>query len=104
MACYTGLGVALTIVSHSILRAAGKPAFQPLDTHEDTAVAERLLFQWENDGMVSLASARWGEYLGTVHADHFAQTPDMKFVHPAEDFDALGFYVHVLENLARRGF
>ena len=28
-----------------------------------------------NDGMVSMASARWGEYLGTIYADHFAQTP-----------------------------
>ena len=57
-----------------------------------------------NDGMVSLASARWGEYLGTVHADHFAQTPDMKFIHPHEDFDPLRFYFRILENLARRGF
>ena len=57
-----------------------------------------------SDGMVSLASARWGEYLGTVHADHFAQTPDMKFIHPHEDFDPLRFYFRILENLARRGF
>jgi triacylglycerol lipase len=57
-----------------------------------------------NDGMVSLASARWGEYLGTVHADHFAQTPDMAGVRPGEDFDALGFYTRLVENLARRGF
>src|SRR5262249_7325484 len=33
-----------------------------------------------NDGLVSVRSARWGEYLGTVHADHFAQTPDGVFV------------------------
>jgi triacylglycerol lipase len=57
-----------------------------------------------NDGMVSLTSARWGEYLGTVHADHFAQTPDMTFVRPGENFDALGFYVRLVEDLARRGF
>jgi triacylglycerol lipase len=57
-----------------------------------------------NDGMISMASARWGEYLGTVHADHFAQTPDMTFVRPGEDFDALAFYCHLLEDLARRGF
>ena len=57
-----------------------------------------------NDGMVSEASARWGEYLGTIHADHFAQTPDMVFVRPGEDFDAPGFYCRVLEDLARRGF
>jgi pimeloyl-ACP methyl ester carboxylesterase len=57
-----------------------------------------------NDGMVSTASAMWGEYLGTLYADHFAQTPDMTFVRPGEDFDALGFYFRLLENLARRGF
>src|SRR5262249_46509671 len=33
-----------------------------------------------NDGMVSMASARWGEYLGTLRADHFAQTPDQVFL------------------------
>jgi triacylglycerol lipase len=57
-----------------------------------------------NDGMVSTASARWGEYLGTVHADHFAQTPDMAFVRPGENFDSLAFYFRLLEDLARRGF
>ena len=57
-----------------------------------------------NDGMVSLASSRWGEYLGTVHADHFAQTPDATFVRPGEDFDALGFFTRIVEDLARRGF
>lgn len=68
--------------------------------------ARALLLQVEgpNDGMVSVASARWGEYLGTLHADHFAQTPDKAFVHPDEDFDTLGFYSRLIENLARRGF
>src|SRR5262249_32209464 len=55
-------------------------------------------------GLVSVASGHRGTYLGTIPADHFAQTPDMKFVHPNEPFDALGFYVHLLEALARRGF
>jgi triacylglycerol lipase len=57
-----------------------------------------------NDGMVSLESARWGEYLGLLHADHFAQTPDRVFVRPGEDFDALAFYSRLIEDLARRGF
>ena len=51
-----------------------------------------------------MASARWGDYLGTLHVDHFAQTPDMAFVHPRESFDPLGFYIRLLEDLARRGF
>ncbi|HLJ94711.1 MAG TPA: hypothetical protein VKU02_16105 [Gemmataceae bacterium] len=57
-----------------------------------------------NDGMVSLESARWGECLGILQADHFAQTPDRVFIRPTEDFDALGFYFRLLEDLARRGF
>jgi triacylglycerol lipase len=57
-----------------------------------------------NDGMVSVESARWGECLGVLNADHFAQTPDRIFVRPGEDFDALGFYFRLLEDLARRGF
>jgi len=57
-----------------------------------------------NDGLVSVRSARWGEFLGTIYADHFAQTPDGLFVHPGENFDSLSFILHVVENLARRGF
>lgn len=56
-----------------------------------------------NDGLVSVASARWGEFLGTIHADHFAQTPDSLFCHPRESFDAVGFYSRLVEDLARRG-
>jgi triacylglycerol lipase len=65
-----------------------------------------LLSHWEgaNDGMVSRQSAFWGTYLGTLQADHFAQTPDLAFVRPGEDFDCPGFYCQVLDNLARRGF
>jgi hypothetical protein len=35
--------------------------------------------------------------------DHFAQTPDGLFVRPGENFDALGFYSRLVEDLARRG-
>jgi triacylglycerol lipase len=57
-----------------------------------------------NDGMVSVASARWGEHLGTIHADHFAQTPDAVMLRPGEDFDSLGFFTRLVEDLARRGY
>jgi triacylglycerol lipase len=57
-----------------------------------------------NDGLVSLASARWNDFLGTLYADHFAQTPDGAFVHPNESFDSVGFFVRLVEDLARRGF
>jgi triacylglycerol lipase len=57
-----------------------------------------------NDGMVSVASARWGEYLGSIHADHFAQTPDATFLREGEDFDSIGFFTNLVEELAHRGF
>src|SRR5262249_2631949 len=57
-----------------------------------------------NDGLVSLGSARWGAFLGTLYADPFAQTPDGAFVHPNETFDSLGFFCRLVEDLARRGF
>jgi triacylglycerol lipase len=57
-----------------------------------------------NDGMVSVASAHWGEYLGTLRADHYAQTPDATFVRPGENWDSLGFFSRLVEDLARRGF
>jgi triacylglycerol lipase len=60
--------------------------------------------QGPNDGMVAVSSARWGEYLGTIQADHFAQTPDAVFLRPGEDFDSLGFFSRLVEDLARRGF
>jgi triacylglycerol lipase len=56
-----------------------------------------------NDGLVSVTSARWGEHLGTIYADHFAQTPDGVWVHPGETFDSLGFFHRLVEDLARRG-
>jgi triacylglycerol lipase len=57
-----------------------------------------------NDGLVSADSARWGEYLGTLGVDHFGQAPDGRFARPGEDFDSLGFFSRLIEDLARRGF
>jgi len=56
-----------------------------------------------NDGLVSVRSATWGEVLGMLSVDHFAQTPDGLFVRPGEHFDALNFYTRLLENLAHHG-
>jgi hypothetical protein len=35
--------------------------------------------------------------------DHFGQSPDGRFARPGEDFDALGFFSRLTEDLARRG-
>jgi triacylglycerol lipase len=57
-----------------------------------------------NDGLVSEESARWGEYLGTLAVDHFAQSPDGLYVRPCENFDSIGFFTRLVEDLAWRGF
>jgi triacylglycerol lipase len=56
-----------------------------------------------NDGLVSVRSAVWGEVLGSLSVDHFAQTPDGLFVRPGEHFDAVNFYARLIEELAHRG-
>jgi triacylglycerol lipase len=57
-----------------------------------------------NDGLVSVRSARWGEYRETLAVDHFAQSPDGMYIHPRETFDSVGFFTRLLEDLAWRGF
>lgn len=52
-----------------------------------------------NDGIVSVRSARWGEYQGTVNADHGRQVGLSSGL--ASHFDSNAFYASIAENLAR---
>jgi len=51
-----------------------------------------------NDGIVSVRSARWGEYQGTVDADHGRQVGISSGL--ASHFDSNAFYASIVENLA----
>lgn len=66
-------------------------------------ILNRQLYPREgiNDGFVAVDSARWGEYLGTVDADH-AQQVGLTF--GLGDFDSNAFYCSVVERLANDGF
>ena len=66
----------------------------------------RLLQRAEgpNDGLVSVESARWGEWWGTVEADHLAQTGWHWTPPGIPRFDHRGFYLGLVDRLARRGF
>jgi triacylglycerol lipase len=57
-----------------------------------------------NDGLVSASSARWGEYLGTLDADHFAQTGWHWTPPGLARFAHLDFYARLASDLAARGF
>jgi triacylglycerol lipase len=69
-------------------------------------VSFRILQRTEgpNDGLVSATSARWGEYRGTVEADHFAQTGWHWTPPGLGRFRHLDFYDGVVSDLAARGF
>jgi triacylglycerol lipase len=51
----------------------------------------------ENDGLVPTMSQRWGEILGRVEADHWAQ------IGWSPGFDAPAFYAGLLQELTARG-
>lgn len=55
-----------------------------------------------NDGMVSVKSARWGQYLGTINADHARQVGIKSTL--AAPFDSNAFYASIAERLAEHGF
>lgn len=69
----------------------------------------------DNDGLVSVDSARWGTYLGTLRADHWELNNRWKplkeitfWVEKTKEgnrkFDAVGFYLSVATKLAEEGF
>ena len=57
-----------------------------------------------NDGAVPVKSAMWGNFQGTVPADH----PDFASTRPSNEqrtgFDAVDFYRKIAEGLAKRGY
>lgn len=53
-----------------------------------------------NDGLVSIASQRWGEVLAEIEADHFSQIGWRTSVR--RTFDALGLYAFIASRLAAR--
>ena len=59
-----------------------------------------------HDGMVSVHSARWGEFRGCIPADHYDVIGQLEDggADPRTGFDAPRFYGNVVAELARMGF
>lgn len=62
----------------------------------------------DNDGMVSVESAKWGEYLGTLdnvdHGDIINMTRFKPRSMLNHSFTSQAMYLHIMENLAKLGF
>lgn len=67
-------------------------------------VQNRMIYRRQgiNDGFVPVSCARWGEFLGTIDADHSLQV-GIRLV-PNRRFDTDAFYRSVVEMLAAEGF
>jgi triacylglycerol esterase/lipase EstA (alpha/beta hydrolase family) len=59
-----------------------------------------------NDGLVDVASAHWGEYLGTVPADHFDEVGlfTVAETDPISGFNHRQFFVDLAADLESRGY
>lgn len=67
----------------------------------------------DNDGLVSVQSAQWGNYMGTIDdCDHldvinlrginsWLDLPPLRSTH---DFNAMALYLEIMDNLAEKGF
>lgn len=60
----------------------------------------------DNDGLVSIQSAQWGEYIGTLeHCDHLdvVNLPGLKRYFIPPSFNAVALYLHITNDLAEHG-
>lgn len=67
----------------------------------------------DNDGMVSVESAKWGEYIGTIdNVDHLdlvnftnlVRYNWARFLGQPQPFNAIALYLHITDMLAKKGF
>ncbi|KAJ3362926.1 hypothetical protein GGF32_005066 [Allomyces javanicus] len=75
------------------------PVYAPLRIPYEVIKAR----EGENDGLVSIESAKWGTYLGTVPADHWGLNNRWLSSKLNPEFDAVGFYLSVATKLWKEG-
>ncbi|RIB21802.1 hypothetical protein C2G38_2175608 [Gigaspora rosea] len=71
----------LHLITQALIQAFDTPAYSP------------------NDGLVSVKSAQWGKYMGTVECDHWDLTNRWK-LKIGSSFDSVEFYLNVTTFLA----
>ena len=83
-----------------------KDPIDPLLLPTNQLLEQSLLSPKPNDGMVQVAAARWGTWLGCVPADHFDLVGHMFGDHPGlgNPFDYIAFYRAVAQFLVDQGF
>ncbi len=84
----------------------GKRDFMDLRLLAMAAIVAHGTSLLPNDGMATVASARWGDFKGCVPADHYDEVGqiDDESMNKATGFDAAAFYETIAYDLAARGF
>jgi triacylglycerol esterase/lipase EstA (alpha/beta hydrolase family) len=62
-----------------------------------------VLMEGDNDGLVGVESAKWGDYRGEISADHIDEIGQIAGA-TAPGFDHLDFYSEMLADLSGKGF
>ncbi len=93
---------------------AGMAQKEPAGKHKDPSDQIRPLLRksWEylheqegsNDGLVSVESAKWGNFKGTLHADHFDQLGYRELATSSRDFDHRALFREIVGDLRASGF
>ena len=68
------------------------------------AVADEKSPPPTNDGLVTVASAKWGTFLGCVPADHLSEVCQIGGQSSGSSFDCLTMYRDLANWLVARGF
>ncbi|KAF9950086.1 hypothetical protein BGZ72_008179 [Mortierella alpina] len=78
------------------------PIWAPLGFSYDIVKAR----EGENDGLVSTTSARWGQYVETMEADHWDLNNRwrLKIGYSQKPFDAVEFYLSLATRLFKNGY
>ena len=58
----------------------------------------------DNDGIISVASAKWGAFQGTIPAPHSSQVGKPAWIGGDQYFDASAFYEKIAQGLAEKHF
>jgi triacylglycerol esterase/lipase EstA (alpha/beta hydrolase family) len=62
-----------------------------------------VLMEGDNDGLVGVESAKWGDYRGEISADHIDEIGQIAGA-TAPGFEHLDFYSEIVADLSKRGF
>lgn len=89
-----------------VLRHAGTADRTHLTLLPMAAISGQGLKRIPNDGMTTVASAKWGEFRGCIPADHLDEVGQPQHDGPSKEtgFDHVRFYRNLAYDLAERGY